>query len=246
MDLLHRFVTQGTLPDSLEEFVYDVGHEQNPGSVRLLPAGNAPSESYWKKLAAIPWHDLFYSEPDPPGIPFFEELRLWIEQSLKPDFLLIDSRTGITEIGGVAMTVMSDMVVCLLVNNPENLEGVRAVLRSIRRAPRPEGREPVEIVPVLTRIPKGMDTTVEKKILDDVRAELNQEALNLADTLALEEIFLLHSDPSLQMLERLTMDSQAEKSHLMEDYLSLFSRLVPRGTFGPPSDEPLVTPKDRC
>ncbi len=38
------------------------------------------------------------------GVPFFLELKKRIRNEFSPDFLLIDSRTGITEIGGVATT----------------------------------------------------------------------------------------------------------------------------------------------
>ena len=234
VDLLHDFVTQGKLPNDLTACVRNVGNPPDPSRIRLLPAGDAPSVGYWKKLAAIDWHGLFYAEV-PPGLLLLETLRLQIEQSFKRDFLLIDSRAGITEIAGAAATVMADVVVCLLINNPENLEGARAVLRSIRKAPRPEGREAVEILPVLTRIPKDADITVEKKILDHVRTTLNEEALDLADTLALEEIYLLHSDPSLQVQEVLTVDTKLdpERSALLRDYLRLFSRFVPRETLEP-------------
>lgn len=230
VDLLHSFVTQGKLPDSLDDYVYDVGKRQGSGRLRLLPAGNAPSARYWKKLAAIDWHALFYDEQDPLGIPLFEELRLWIEETLKPDFLLIDSRTGITEIGGVATTVMSDMVVCLLINNPENLEGAREVLRSIRKTPRLAGRKPVEILPVVTRIPQAEDTAVEDQVLEHVRTTLNQEAPDLADTLALEAMYILHSEPSLQIQEVLTIDADLtpQESPLLRDYLRLFARMIPR------------------
>ena len=55
----------------------------------------------------------------------FLDLRAKIEQEFAPDYLLIDSRTGITETGGVATTVLPDTLVCCLANNRENLEGAR-------------------------------------------------------------------------------------------------------------------------
>ena len=48
------------------------------------------------------------------GIPFFLELKERIREEFNPDFLLIDARTGITEIGGVATTVLPEKVVVLL------------------------------------------------------------------------------------------------------------------------------------
>ena len=231
VDLLNIFDTQGKFPDSLEDYLYDVGPKHGTGRIRLLPAGDTPSVNYWEQLAAINWYKLFYEEPDPPGNPLFEELRLWIEQTIKPDFLLIDSRTGFTEIGGVATTIMPDIVVCLLINNPENMDGARAVLRSICTASRPKGRKPVEILPVVTRIPHELEDHKKAKILEDIRIELNQEAPDLTDTLALEEMCILHSEPSLQVQETLTIDT--DMSPLLRDYLRLFSRLISPETIQP-------------
>ena len=45
------------------------------------------------------------------------DLQARIEDELKPDYLLIDSRTGVTELGGLATTVLADTVVCMLVPN---------------------------------------------------------------------------------------------------------------------------------
>lgn len=234
VDIVQHFSTYGDLPNSLEDYVYHVETE-GTGSLQLIPAGNAPSVNYWENLASIDWHSLFYSKSISPGIPLFEELRYRIEKTFKPDFLLIDSRTGITEIGGVATTVMPDIVVCLLINNPENLDGVREVLRSIHKAPRPEGRKPIDIMPVVTRIPKNEDTAIEEQLLTHVRESLNQEATDLVDTLNFEKIYILHSDPALQIQEVLTLDTDQKPadSPLLWDYLYLFFHLIHPETIQP-------------
>src|SRR5271165_1643676 len=69
------------------------------GRILLMPAGDVPTAEYWRRLARINWHDMVYSEGSR-GIPFFLELKAKIETEFAPDYLLIDSRTGITEIGG--------------------------------------------------------------------------------------------------------------------------------------------------
>jgi MinD-like ATPase involved in chromosome partitioning or flagellar assembly len=232
LDLLHDFVTQGKPPTTLEGVVYPVMVDGGViPNIQMIPAGEALSDKYWKKLAAINWHDLFYSEPAPPGIPLFEELRRLIEDELQPDFLLIDARTGVTEIGGVSTTVLSDIVVCMLLNNLENLEGARAVIRAIRRAPWPEHRQtPVKIIPVLTRIPETDDDT-ETRIIEHVRSVLNKDAEELVDTLALQEICVLHSNPVLQMKVMPALELLSENREsvvLYMDYVYLISRMVTR------------------
>lgn len=214
-------------PDSLRDFVTRVEHlTDTSGSIHLMPAGRVPSAAYWRKLAQVSFHDLFYAE-GARGIPFFLELKARIAAEYEPDYLLIDARTGITELGGVATTLLPDRVICLLANNPENLEGARAVLRSIRRTPRLPGRPPVEILPVVARIPKPADERVEEALLDRVRAFLNEPADDLTDTLDVPEIFVLHSEPELQITEALRVggDKTPDESLLLRDYLRLFMQM---------------------
>jgi len=211
-----------------------------------MPAGNVPSAEYWRRLAGIDWHRLFYltEEQEPEGVPVptgvhsFLELKTRIEAEYQPDFLLIDSRTGITEIGGVATTVLPDKVVCLLVNNQENLEGARAVLRSIRAGERLPRQEAVQIVPVVARIPRTEEPETEKGILGNVREFLNEEAEELAHTLDVPEVFVLHSEPELELSESLRVggEKSPDESPLLADYLRLFRRLIPKGVIAPRID----------
>jgi hypothetical protein len=151
-----------------------------------------------------------------------------IREELEPDFLLIDARTGITEIGGVATTLLADKVVCLLLNNRENLDGARAVLRSFRRAPRPPHLARVETIPVLSRIPTYKNQQEEQKLVSDIQDFLNEEAEMVADTLNVTDLFVLHAEPQLEVSERILVGGEGERedSVLLRDYLKLFSHLV--------------------
>ena len=75
-------------------------------------AGTAPDANYWRMLSQVNWYDLFYGN-EPVGVPFFLELQQRISREFNPDFVLIDARTGITDMGGVAITLLPDTVVCL-------------------------------------------------------------------------------------------------------------------------------------
>ncbi|HWM95268.1 MAG TPA: AAA family ATPase [Thermoanaerobaculia bacterium] len=228
VDYLHGFVTQGEVGERIGSHVVSVDTGSAAGSLHLLPAGPAPSGEYWRKLARINWHELFYSD-EPHGIPFFLELKEKIAAEFQPDFLLIDSRTGITEVGGVATSLLADQVVCLLIYNQENLEGAREVLRSVRGARRLPNQAPVEVLPVLTRIPE-QDGQQEERIVREVREFLNEEAATLSATLDVQEVLVVHSDPELQLGESLRIGGTKalEESTLLRDYLHLFARLVPR------------------
>lgn len=235
VDFFHQYEETGGLPTSLADYLLPVPLGAGvPGSVHLMPAGTVPAPGYWRKLAGLNWHDLFY-RPGAKGVAMFLELKERIRAEVRPDFLLIDARTGITEVGGIATTVLPDTVVCLLVNNRENLDGVRVVLRSIQRSARPKDGAPVEIIPVLTRIPNEDDPKEEDALCASIKTFLTAPAEDLEDTLQVSDIFVLHSDPKLQMRERVLVGSEesTNASILLQDYLRLFARLIPREVLRP-------------
>jgi hypothetical protein len=228
VDYLLQLFLVGEVPESLEPYMIAIEPANAAGgSIHLLPAGAAPSPAYWHQLAKLDWHALFYSE-EAPGVPLFLELQERIAREHAPDFLLIDSRTGITEVGGATTTLLADRVICLLLNNRENLDGAREVMRSLRRAHRLPGQAQLEIWPVLSRIPE-VGGELEAELVREVRDFLCAEAEDLASTLTFPELFVLHADPGLQLREAISIGggTAPEESPLLRDYLALFGKLVP-------------------
>ena len=210
-------------PESLLDYVVPVPLPLGTnGSLHLMPAGSAPTGEYWKALTTLLRQDLF-TNPEGSGLAAFLELKARIEEELQADFLLIDSRTGVTELAGVTTTVLADKVVCLLLANRESQTGARAVLRSLRHAPRLSGQSPIEIIPVLSRVPVRDEVTVQ-----EVLSFLNAPGPTPEDTLTLEQVFVLRTDTELARGEKLYLDSgeSQARSPLHEDYLALMGRLV--------------------
>jgi hypothetical protein len=245
VDYFDSYVETGTLPDSLAEYHIPVLlPPEVRGSIDLMPAGAAPSPEYWHKLAKLDWHELFY-QPGAKGVAVFLELKERIRQEFSPDFLLIDARTGITEGGGIATNVLPDVVVCLLINNRENLDGLRVVLRSIRRSSFPPSGVPIQVIPVLTRIPEFTDPKAEKQLCDSITQFLSDAEEDLADTLTVSDVFVLHSHPDLQIQERLLVGGQEQVADvpLLRDYLKLFAHFIPREVLLPHLSEMIESAK---
>ncbi|MGH8474520.1 MAG: MinD/ParA family ATP-binding protein [Methylococcales bacterium] len=230
VDYLHNYIMEGAIPSFLEKFVIkiDVPGTEEP-VLQLIPAGRGPSPEYWEKLSRINWHELFYSS-DAKGVHLFLDLKQRILDELKPDFLLIDSRTGITEMGGVATTLLADLVICLVLPTPENMEGARAVLRNLKRTRREMGEENIELMLVLSRLPEMKNADEESSIKERVRSFFNEESEVLEDTLACQKIFTLHSEEALELRETLRVGGtlSIDDSILLRDYFLLFSLLVPQ------------------
>lgn len=234
----------------------EVDIEQPSGELFLIPAGNPMQPEYWQDLAAIDWDRLFTSGSRP-GVAALARLKDKIEENHHPDVLLVDSRTGITPGGGVSTTLLPNVVVMMMLNTPEHLDGSKLVISAVTRTTRPSGEAP-EVLPVLSRytgpedaedrlapVPpryrpslehrKRLPLRDENVPLDDLFASLTN-GLPEENIQKIHEPLVLHSDLALQHHEYLTFGPHAQSSGpmgqtLLEDYLRLFAALVPRETF---------------
>jgi len=118
-----------------------------PESITLLTSGNLDQE-YPARVLEFNWDNFFLKHR---GGQFFERLRA--DWNREYDFVLVDSRTGITDIGGICTIVLPDLIVPVFVANNQNLDGIVDTLRRAQRG-RQElayDRVPALVLPVLSR-----------------------------------------------------------------------------------------------
>jgi CobQ/CobB/MinD/ParA nucleotide binding domain len=141
-----------TSPPPFEEHMIEVPVPPGSGGwLRLMPAGPAPDKVYWAALKQL-GEQVRFDDPSGQGLLPLLDLHARIEEELKPDYLLIDARTGVTELGSLATTLLADTVICMFVANQESLDGTLVVAEAVRAAPRLKGhRRRVRVVPVLAR-----------------------------------------------------------------------------------------------
>lgn len=230
VDILSVFLETGRLPNSLTEYTIDQSGDHERNSIRLMPAGNAPHGDYWRSLAGIDWHKLLYS-PMGQGALFFLELRELISREYSPDFCLIDARTGITDMGGIATTLLPDTVVCLGLESPEHLDGLRAAMRGIRQTTTKQ-HQLIELVPVISRLRNRRDIVAEQQEIERIRQFFNEPLPDGSPGLNFDEIPVLHSEPMLEQQERLLVGGKASPYEvpLLRDYVRLFSLIIPPET----------------
>jgi WD40 repeat protein len=104
------------------------------GSVDLITAGQREPEDklqdYALTVRTFDWQDFFHNWK---GDLFFDWLRRKLrDPSAGYDVVLVDSRTGVTEMGGVCAYQLADVAVLLCAPNYQNLEGTRDVARDFR------------------------------------------------------------------------------------------------------------------
>ena len=120
-------------PKSLDGYIHACkGNSTDKGKAWLMPAGRHGEPGYLAFLNSTTWSD-FYTRQD--GYKILENLRGHIIAQFEPDYVFIDARTGLSEIGGIATHQLADIVVLVFNLNGQNLEGVKRVFDSIRKAP---------------------------------------------------------------------------------------------------------------
>ncbi|MBI5852695.1 MAG: SUMF1/EgtB/PvdO family nonheme iron enzyme [Planctomycetes bacterium] len=106
------------------------------GQLDLLGAGDDASSEYGKRLGKLDWHRL-YEEANLGHR--FERLRdAW---TAAYDFVFVDSRTGLTDAGGVATAQLADVLVFAFAPNQQGLEGSK---RAVAKAQELRSGLPIE------------------------------------------------------------------------------------------------------
>jgi cellulose biosynthesis protein BcsQ len=119
----------------------------NGSRVSLITAGRSGSD-YSRRLQSLDFEVLFTEKALG---RYIEELReAWLEEF---DFVLIDSRTGVTDIGGICTVQLADVLVLLFTTTDASLEGTKDIIERARKrqASLPVDRQRLLAVPVPAR-----------------------------------------------------------------------------------------------
>ncbi len=100
------------------------------GNLWVMSAGRKDQE-YNRLRVGINWADLYENRQ---GASFFENFKADIERTFRPDYVFVDSRTGLTDVGGVCTLHLPDLVVLMFSLNEQNLQGIASVARVLKEA----------------------------------------------------------------------------------------------------------------
>jgi Mrp family chromosome partitioning ATPase len=195
----------------------------NNSEINILAAGDAFSKEYKVKLARINWHSLFYKKPTlfnkPLGDIIFETLFNKINEEFPEiDYVLIDSRTGITDIGGVLLNDFSDEIVCLMLNNEENFDGISKVLSMAYRRNKP-------CYPIASKIPFNLSNANEESVINGIKSKILKRIND--ENYTFPYLNILHSDVGIEFYEQIKYAEHKVLKHsiLLQDYLVLFDNI---------------------
>ena len=125
-DLAERYTSNRRL--DWRECVLEVPVHASQPPVGLITAGRR-DDGYVDRVQGIDWEALFIDN----GFgTYLETLRQeWLSEF---DLVLIDSRTGMTDIGGICTINLPDAIVALFAANYQSVEGIADVARRARQA----------------------------------------------------------------------------------------------------------------
>jgi len=136
------------------------------GRLDLLNAGRREGEErlsrYALNLRTFDWQDFYFNWA---GELFFD----WLRKTMVPelyDVVLVDSRTGVTEMGGICAYQLADGVVMFCAANQQNLQGTLSVVQNFfsQRVQALRHGRPLQVLAVPARIEQ-----YDARLLDNFR-----------------------------------------------------------------------------
>jgi MinD-like ATPase involved in chromosome partitioning or flagellar assembly len=216
VDYVHEYIATDEAPDAAR-FIHtchvtesDWEHDEEY-AIDVMPAGR-DDEGYAERFATIDWNEL-YDHHD--GFYLLENLRESWERA-GYDYVLIDSRTGHTDIGGICTRQLPDLVVAIFFPNEQNLQGLAQVVRGVRGSN--ARARPIDLMFVASRVPR----------LDDEHSLLQNQLRRFQDSLEYsdDQLVMIEHYDSMMLLNQTLFVADRPTSGLARQYNDLVSRLV--------------------
>ncbi|MFL5912356.1 MAG: KGGVGR-motif variant AAA ATPase [Gaiellaceae bacterium] len=144
--------------------------------LQIITAG-AFDDSYFARMQALDWLQL-YEESDLGEL--LEALRYQWTQDF--EFVLIDSRTGVTDAGGICTVQLPHVVAFLLTPNRQSVDGSLDIMHRAEeeRAKLPVDRPRLLLLPVVTRWEANVEVDLSREWLARLHEELAPTVANWA------------------------------------------------------------------
>ena len=209
VDYVTQYITTRKAPD-VREFIFE--GEFNGSSLSCMSAGVLDSNYAWK-LNSIDWRRL-YEEYQ--GYILFEDMkRQWEKHGF--DYVLIDSRTGHTDVGGICTRQLPNAAVMLFFPNDQNVNGLKQVTADIRSEAKGPSRKDIKLHFCPSNVP---DLDDEEQILE---RHLSYAELELGYS---EPASIIRHYRSLSLLDQLIFVTERPNSRLTKEYQLLVDSIV--------------------
>ncbi len=215
IDFVHEYLNTNRAPDAGRFLApsRDIGYRR--GELWIMPSG-AQHASYAAQFNQIDWAELYENRD---GYLLFEDLKAQWKQAVNPDYVLIDSRTGHTDTGGVCTRQLPDAVTILFFPNEQNLRGLAKVVHDIRSETDGPRHKAIELHFVMSNVP---DLDDEDRILEDKIDAFRHQLAFARDPL------IVHRYDSLSLLNQAVFTRERPQSRLAKEYCAVVDEIVGR------------------
>jgi MinD-like ATPase involved in chromosome partitioning or flagellar assembly len=212
VDFICDYRSTAQVPD-VTKYVYRTPTDFGSGELWVMPAGFQNAE-YDQKFRSIDWEDLYANES---GFLMVEDMKAQWSESLHMDYVLVDSRTGHTDVGGICTRQLPNAVVTLFFPNEQNRRGLQAVVSQIRGELTGPLKKQIELHFVMSNVPD----------LDDEDEILASEVEQFELTLDFQSpTAIIHHYDSLALLDQVTFVRERPRSRLAKEYKELTLAIV--------------------
>lgn len=212
VDYISDYLEQGEAPDVLDH-VYQSNQFPNGGGLWIMPVGRQDA-GYSQRLNSINWQTL-YAEKD--GYLLFEDMKRQWEKSLNVDYVLIDSRTGHSDVEGICTRQLPNAVCLVFLPNEQNLQGLKRIVSNIRAENQRSHQRNIVLHFVVSNVP---DLDDEQRILDNRLRSFRRE---LGFSRLASEI---HHYNSLSLLSEEVFSIKRPNSRLTKEYKRLTTAIA--------------------
>ncbi len=212
VDYVQSYLTNRKAPDVADYLYKSAVQLSSSGELWVMPAG-LQDEHYPARLSSIDWRSLYAKED---GYFLFEDLKLQWEAFIDPDYVLIDSRTGYTDAGGICTRQLPDSVVCIFFPTDQNLHGLQKVVSRIRNEDKPPREKNIRLLFVNSNVPD----------LDDEDQILKNRLSRFKDQLEYDDLAAtIHHYNNLALLNQTVFTLKRPRSRLAGEYRSLLKKI---------------------
>lgn len=210
VDYVHDYLLTGEAPN-VGDYIYRSEAFPDGGTLWVMPAGKS-DDQYASRFQSIDWQELYENHN---GYLLMEELKEQWRTTIQPDYVLIDSRTGHTDIAGICTRQLPDAVCILFFPNDQNLAGLKRVagdIRAERRDSSQAPKQPIALHFVVSNVPTLDD---EERIVAN-RLRTFSEQLDYKALAA-----QIHHYDSLALVNQLVFSRDRPNSYLTQEYRTL-------------------------
>ena len=207
VDFVNQYLQTGHAPE-VGQFVTEPRPAgDRGGSLAIMPSGG--KKGYLTNFNQIDWNELYRNHD---GYLLIEDLKEQWKREIKPDYVLIDSRTGYTDSSGICTRQLPDAVVALFFPNEQNLRGLNSIVKRIRSENKGQRGKTIQLHFVMSNVP---DLDGEDQVLSTMINRFKKQ-LNIS-----RDPIVIHHYGSLSLLNQAVFVSDRPKSRLAQQYKQL-------------------------